>query len=660
MLPPYHPPGPPRLPVPVSQPVQPIPKYPTPSHNTTGQKRPRDWEIERPYDPPTAAAPSNWDQPSQPQAPERQSFNALKRMIPENPSGLLHPDVQGKLDCFLANGPFTRKDVDQRCLEILAEVPPARALNILEGLLERPDFTGVQKPSAFLVTCFKKKDAPPVRQLTYQPPLLLESVQGLLDAICGIGVVKREDVTDKFILKLVRLGPQGEKALRDFLASDLDNLRNPMLFLTAIVNTYCEDLPETREAPPAPIPPPHQRQQPYSALPPVSSNNRMVTIPSYTEAVQSCVDPPPYTHAPSTPDERPPPPVVRAVGQPPAYSRTTAPPPQQTPAAPRYRTLLHPGVQARLDALFKQRLLIREDVDDGAIKALAALPSEAAYHVLNSIYDIDLTRIRNKSAYISSRTRFMMDQPPGSYPSVDLDRVAAEEGFLPYSLQVKLDECFDSAALIRPDVPQAVLECLARIPDADVACGILDSLVNGEGTGNSRAARLVDLIRSRVPEALRVVKPEEDNLQNTHAPPTSPPEHVEQHDGHHAPRDGQGKAKGKGKSRGPWTSAPLEPVKGGGRGVNTGRGVGKGGGKSRTYRNEGKKELYASIIPEHMDEDQISDLFKPYGKVMSVKKVGKGAFVRLASHEDCCAALEALHDQISLASELEPLQLRFA
>eukprot|EP00669_Euglena_mutabilis_P011172 TRINITY_DN5837_c0_g1_i1.p4 TRINITY_DN5837_c0_g1~~TRINITY_DN5837_c0_g1_i1.p4 ORF type:complete len:123 (-),score=29.05 TRINITY_DN5837_c0_g1_i1:28-396(-) len=112
-----------------------------------------------------------------------------------------------------------------------------------------------------------------MRQLTYQPPLLLESVQGLLDAICGIGVVKREDVTDKFILKLVRLGANGERALRDFLASDLDNLRNPMLFLTAIVNTYCEDLPETREALPAPIPPPHQRQQPYSAPPPVSSNN---------------------------------------------------------------------------------------------------------------------------------------------------------------------------------------------------------------------------------------------------------------------------------------------------------------------------------------------------------------------------------------------------
>eukprot|EP00667_Euglena_gracilis_P005000 EG_transcript_5030 len=507
------------------------------------------------------------------------SLNEMKANIPENPKALLHPDVQGKLDYFLAHGPFGREDVDQRFIDILADVPPIRAINCLEYVLNSNDTNGVKNPSAYLVTMLKKREFPPPLHVDLTPPLLVEPVQALVDNICIYEVLRREDFTQLLVEQLSLLGAYGAKALCDFLAADLDRVHRPALLLQAIVNVYCEEYlvpakgaAKTDRRPPRPV-----ESRPPRPIEPYSEREPRQRTWAPHDGEREHQGPPAHTNAAAMPTE-----------------------------PPTYQTILHPGVQARLDTLFAQRLMLREEVDEWAIQAIASLPPMVGFNLLQFLRESDIQgRIRNKSAYIKARVRNIQERGPGKVVEVDLDQVAAEEAALPYEVQVKLDECFEKEVLIRQDVPQEVIERLGRLPEA-TALDALGRLLAGEADEiPNRSTRLLILIDAVDPEGANP----EGYSQVEQPPPSYTPTPTAA-----TPAQGQGK-----------------PDK--------------------------RRQLYVTKLPQPPNADFIRAVFNDFGTVVDVKVVGVGAFVRYETHEECQAAIRALHNITILEGATEPLQL---
>ena len=121
------------------------------------------------------------------------------------------------------------------------------------------------------------------------------------------------------------------------------------------------------------------------------------------------------------------------------------------------------------------------DVDDRALERLKGFPPETAVEILEQFKNSDLSKIRNRSAYLSGvmgRFRKWNDPEGGSGPSRDSSSGPArgdDNRNLPRMMQRRLDEIYQRRGLAPDTLDQRCLNALGSLP-VNLADGALDQL----------------------------------------------------------------------------------------------------------------------------------------------------------------------------------------
>eukprot|EP01006_Ploeotia_vitrea_P027985 TRINITY_DN60746_c0_g1_i1.p1 TRINITY_DN60746_c0_g1~~TRINITY_DN60746_c0_g1_i1.p1 ORF type:complete len:460 (+),score=55.76 TRINITY_DN60746_c0_g1_i1:121-1500(+) len=128
-----------------------------------------------------------------------------------------------------------------------------------------------------------------------------------------------------------------------------------------------------------------------------------------------------------------------------------------------YRTLLHPGVQLRFDALFSWQRLKREDIDQNVLETVGKRHPAVAMEVLDKFAEYDLDQVKNKSAFLTGMIRKAEKLDP-KHDYIQLMKELPDDSFFPAEVQAHLDSLFAKGLLQRDQLDQSALEALAALP----------------------------------------------------------------------------------------------------------------------------------------------------------------------------------------------------
>jgi hypothetical protein len=164
------------------------------------------------------------------QEPARVSLNALATSLPERPLAKLTAPVQGKLDHLLIK--LGRRDVDEKCIEFITKADPDIVVTALD-YIEKQNINDIKNLSGLITSCVSKTKT--AVQVPRAKPLLAVQVQALLDEMCAVGILQREEIDQDTINRLAELGRDGRAVLEEFLQSDLDSVSNSVRFLNGML-----------------------------------------------------------------------------------------------------------------------------------------------------------------------------------------------------------------------------------------------------------------------------------------------------------------------------------------------------------------------------------------------------------------------------------------